>query len=336
MIIVMKPSASEEEINRVVEKLKSLGFGVHLSKGEVHTIIGAIGDKRLLVEPLEVLPGVSEVIPVRKPYKRASREFHPLDTVIDMKDLKIGSRQLVIMAGPCAVESRELSFEVAKAIKNLGASILRGGAFKPRSSPYSFQGLGEEGLKYLREAADEYKLKVVTEVMDTRDVELVASYADILQIGTRNMQNFPLLREVGSCSKPVLLKRGLSSSIEEWLLAAEYILAEGNENVILCERGIRTFEKYTRNTLDLSAVPLIKQLSHLPIVVDPSHATGKRSLVAPMARAAIASGADGLMIEVHPRPEEALSDGPQSLNLTEFEILMKEIRPIAEVLNRTL
>jgi len=332
----MKPSASEEEINRVVEKLKSLGFGVHLSKGEVHTIIGAIGDKRLLVEPLEVLPGVSEVIPVRKPYKRASREFHPLDTVIDMKDLKIGSRQLVIMAGPCAVESRELSFEVAKAIKNLGASILRGGAFKPRSSPYSFQGLGEEGLKYLREAADEYKLKVVTEVMDTRDVELVASYADILQIGTRNMQNFPLLREVGSCSKPVLLKRGLSSSIEEWLLAAEYILAEGNENVILCERGIRTFEKYTRNTLDLSAVPLIKQLSHLPIVVDPSHATGKRSLVAPMARAAIASGADGLMIEVHPRPEEALSDGPQSLNLTEFEILMKEIRPIAEVLNRTL
>ncbi|AWB10081.1 3-deoxy-D-arabinoheptulosonate-7-phosphate synthase [Thermodesulfobium acidiphilum] len=336
MIIVMKPSASEEEINRVVEKLKSLGFGVHLSRGEVHTIIGAIGDKKLLVEPIEVLPGVSEVIPVRKPYKRASREFHPLDTIIDMKDFKIGGKQLVIMAGPCAVESRELSFEVAKAIKSFGANILRGGAFKPRSSPYSFQGLGEEGLKYLREAADEYGLKVVTEVMDTRDVELVASYADILQVGTRNMQNFPLLREIGGCSKPVLLKRGLSSSIEEWLLAAEYILAEGNQDVIMCERGIRTFEKYTRNTLDLSAVPLIKQLSHLPIIVDPSHATGKRSLVAPMARAAIASGADGLMIEVHPRPEEALSDGPQSLNLSEFETLMNEIRPIAKVLNRTL
>ncbi|AEE14378.1 phospho-2-dehydro-3-deoxyheptonate aldolase [Thermodesulfobium narugense DSM 14796] len=336
MIIVMKPSASEEEINRVIEKLKSLGFGVHLSRGEVHTIIGAIGDKKLLVEPIEVLPGVSEVIPVRKPYKRASREFHPLDTIINMKDLKIGGEQLVVMAGPCAVESRELSFEVAKAIKRCGAKILRGGAFKPRSSPYSFQGLGEEGLKYLREAADEYGLKVVTEVMDTRDVELVASYADILQVGTRNMQNFPLLREVGGCSKPVLLKRGLSSSIEEWLLAAEYILAEGNQDVILCERGIRTFEKYTRNTLDLSAVPLVKQLSHLPIIVDPSHATGKRSLVAPMARAAIASGADGLMIEVHPRPEEALSDGPQSLNLNEFETLMKEIRPIAKVLNRTL
>ncbi|PMP85178.1 MAG: 3-deoxy-7-phosphoheptulonate synthase [Thermodesulfobium narugense] len=336
MIIVMKPSASEEEINRVVEKLKSLGFGVHLSRGEVHTIIGAIGDKKLLVEPIEVLPGVSEVIPVRKPYKRASREFHPLDTIIDMKDFKIGGKQLVIMAGPCAVESRELSFEVAKAIKSFGANILRGGAFKPRSSPYSFQGLGEEGLKYLREAADEYGLKVVTEVMDTRDVELVASYSDILQVGTRNMQNFPLLREIGGCSKPVLLKRGLSSSIEEWLLAAEYILAEGNQDVIMCERGIRTFEKYTRNTLDLSAVPLIKQLSHLPIIVDPSHATGKRSLVAPMARAAIASGADGLMIEVHPRPEEALSDGPQSLNLSEFETLINEIRPIAKVLNRTL
>jgi 3-deoxy-7-phosphoheptulonate synthase len=336
MIIVMKPSASEEEINRVVEKLNSLGFGVHLSKGEVHTIIGAIGNKKLLVEPIEVLPGVSEVIPVRKPYKRASREFHPLDTVIDMGNFKIGSEHLVVMAGPCAVESRELSFEVAKAIKSFGANILRGGAFKPRSSPYSFQGLGEEGLRYMRDAADEYELKIVTEVMDTRDVELVASYADILQVGTRNMQNFPLLKEVGGCSKPVLLKRGLSSSIEEWLLAAEYILAEGNEEVILCERGIRTFEKYTRNTLDLSAVPLIKQLSHLPIIVDPSHATGKRSLVAPMSRAAIASGADGLMIEVHPRPEEALSDGPQSLNLIEFETLMNEIRPIAKVLNRTL
>jgi 3-deoxy-7-phosphoheptulonate synthase len=336
MIIVMKPSASEEEINRVVEKLNSLGFGVHLSKGEVHTIIGAIGNKKLLVEPIEVLPGVSEVIPVRKPYKRASREFHPLDTVIDMGNFKIGSEHLVVMAGPCAVESRELSFEVAKAIKSFGANILRGGAFKPRSSPYSFQGLGEEGLRYMRDAADEYGLKIVTEVMDTRDVELVASYADILQVGTRNMQNFPLLKEVGGCSKPVLLKRGLSSSIEEWLLAAEYILAEGNEEVILCERGIRTFEKYTRNTLDLSAVPLIKQLSHLPIIVDPSHATGKRSLVAPMSRAAIASGADGLMIEVHPRPEEALSDGPQSLNLIEFETLMNEIRPIAKVLNRTL
>lgn len=336
MIIVMKPSASEEEINKVVEKLNSLGFGVHLSKGEVHTIIGAIGNKKLLVEPIEVLPGVAEVIPVRKPYKRASREFHPLDTVIDMGSFKIGGEHLVIMAGPCAVESRELSFEVAKGIKTFGANILRGGAFKPRSSPYSFQGLGEEGLKYLRDAADEYELKIVTEVMDTRDVELVASYADILQVGTRNMQNFPLLKEVGGCSKPVLLKRGLSSSIEEWLLAAEYILAEGNEEVILCERGIRTFEKYTRNTLDLSAVPLIKQLSHLPIIVDPSHATGKRSLVAPMSRAAIASGADGLMIEVHPRPEEALSDGPQSLNLTEFETLMNEIRPIAKVLNRTL
>ena len=339
MIIIMKQGASDEQISGVTDKLKSLGFGIHLSKGVEQTVIGAIGDKTTLqVETIQMLPGVSKIVPVRKPYKLVSREFHPQDTVITIDGkLKIGAGQpVVILAGPCSVENREQILETARAVKKAGAHVLRGGAFKPRTSPYSFQGLGEEGLKLLQEAKKQTGLPIVTEVMDTRDVDLVAGYADIIQIGARNMQNFNLLKEVGKTQKPILLKRGLSATLEELLMSAEYIMSEGNKNVILCERGIRTFETYTRNTLDLSAVPSIKELSHLPVVVDPSHAVGKWSLVASMSKAAVASGADGLIIEVCPKPAEALSDGTQTLTPENFSKLMEELKAIAGASGRSI
>jgi 3-deoxy-7-phosphoheptulonate synthase len=338
MIIVLKPNATEEQINHIVDKIQKLGLTPHLSKGTERTIIGVIGPEDILqVTPLEVFPGVEKVMPVLTPYKLVSREFRPEDSVIQInKDVKIGGKELAIMAGPCAVESLGRLFEIAKAVKQAGCKILRGGAFKPRTSPYSFQGLGEEGLKYLKQVGSELGLVTVTEVMDSKDIGLVAKYADILQIGARNMQNFNLLKEVGATKKPVLLKRGMSSTIKELLMSAEYILSEGNFNVILCERGIRTFEDYTRNTLDLSAVPSVKQLSHLPIIVDPSHAAGRWGLVSALSKAAIAAGADGLIIEVHSRPEEALSDGAQSLLPSTFTQLMDELRQLAEVMGRQL
>lgn len=337
MIIIMKPDASDEQINAVSEKLKNRGFGIHLSKGTERTVIGAIGDKvSLQLETIQMLPGVSKIVPIRKPYKLVSREFRAEDTIIKIDDkVSIGAGQTIaIMAGPCSVEGKQEMTEVAEAVKNGGANILRGGAFKPRTSPYSFQGMGEEGLKLLADAKKKYGLPIVTEALDTRDVELVARYADIVQIGARNMQNFSLLKEVGKAGKPVLLKRGAGSTIEELLMSAEYVMSEGNHQVMLCERGIRTLETYTRNTLDLSAVPVIKKLSHLPVIVDPSHGTGKRDLVGPMAKAAIAAGADGLIIEVHPHPDEALSDGPQSLTPEMFKTLMGELKLVAQAVGR--
>lgn len=339
MIIIMKPNATEEQISHVVEKLKKIGFDVHLSKGTERTVIGAIGDKSTLqLETIQMLPGVSEIVPIRKPYKLVSREFRIEDTVVKVNDeLSIGDKcPIAVIAGPCSVEGREEMLEVAEIVKKAGAAALRGGAFKPRTSPYSFQGLGEEGLKLLKEAKDKTGLPIVTEALDTRDVELVAKYADVIQIGARNMQNFTLLKETGKTGKPVLLKRGAGSTIEELLMSAEYILSEGNRDVILCERGIRTLETYTRNTLDLSAVPVIKKLSHLPVIVDPSHGTGRWDLVPAMAKAAIAAGADGLIIEVHPHPDEALSDGPQSLKPDTFSGLMADLKLIARAVNRQL
>ena len=337
MIIVLKPHATKKQITHLVEKIKALGLKPMVSAGVERTIIGVLGSEDVLrVQPLEVFPGVEKVMPVLKPYKLVSREFKPESSVISVGGVKIGGKQLVVMAGPCSVENRQMLFATAKAVKQAGAQVLRGGAFKPRTSPYSFQGLGEEGLKYLREAADATGLKVVTELMDVREIELVEQYADIIQIGARNMQNFELLKEAGQSHKAVLLKRGLSATITEFLLAAEYIVSQGNFNVILCERGIRAFEDQTRFTLDLAAVPVIEQLSHLPVVVDPSHATGHWDLVEPMAKAAVAGGADGLMIEVHPNPEAALSDGPQSLLPERFASLMKELKKVAKAVGRTL
>lgn len=337
MIIVMQAGASAEQITHVVERLQALGFKTHLSAGVERTIIGVIGDKSgLKTESLQLLEGVSEVVPIRKPYKLVSREFHPADTVIQVGEVALGGAdKLVVMAGPCCVESREQLFETAEAVRQAGATILRGGAFKPRTSPYSFQGLGEEGLKLLAEARERFSMPVITEVMDTEDVELCAHYADILQIGARNMQNFSLLRKVGRCNRPVMLKRGMAATIEEWLMSAEYIMSEGNHQVILCERGIRTIETaHTRNTLDIAAVPVIKRLSHLPIIVDPSHGTGHWYLVPPMAKAGLVAGADGLMMEVHPVPAEALSDGPQALLPKTFHKLMAELRAMQDVLHR--
>ncbi|MBI5699476.1 3-deoxy-7-phosphoheptulonate synthase [Candidatus Saganbacteria bacterium] len=339
MIIIMKPGATEEQISAVTDKLKKHGFGIHLSQGVERTVIGAIGDKRAIeLETLAMLPGVSEIVPIRKPYKLVSREFKSEDTLVKIDgDVRIGAgAPLCVIAGPCSVESRGQIMEIAEMVKSAGARALRGGAFKPRTSPYSFQGLGEEGLKFLAEARKQTGLPIVTEAMDTREVELVAKYSDVLQVGARNMQNFNLLKEVGKCGKPVLLKRGAGSTIEELLMSAEYILSEGNRKVILCERGIRTIETYTRNTLDLAAVPVIKKLSHLPVIVDPSHGTGKWDLVAPLALAAVAAGCDGLMIEVHPRPEEALSDGPQSLKPDTFAEMMKQIAAVAKAVGRAL
>jgi 3-deoxy-7-phosphoheptulonate synthase len=335
MVIVMNIDATDKQISDITNLLTSLGLGYHISKGEEKIVIGVIGDKKKLEgKAIEMMEGVEKVIPIVEPYKLASRIFKPEPTIVEVEDVKIGGNNIVIMAGPCAVESREQLFESAMAVKKAGAQFLRGGAFKPRTSPYSFQGLEEEGLKMLKEAKELIGLKIVTEVMDVHSVELVAQYADVLQIGARNMQNFPLLKAVGRINKPVLLKRGLAATLEEWLSAAEYILSEGNKDVILCERGIRTFETYTRNTLDLSAVPAIKKLSHLPIVVDPSHGTGKWHLVAPMAKAAIAAGADGLIIEVHPDPKNALSDGAQSLTPENFEALCQDIKVIAKAVGR--
>lgn len=336
MIIVLRPGVTDEQIVHLEEKIKKLGLTPHVSKGTERTIIGVIGPEDILrVTPLEAFPGVEKVLPVLAPYKLVSREFSPEASVIDVgKGVKIGGKKIEMMAGPCAVENLDLLFEIAKAVKKAGAKILRGGAFKPRTSPYSFQGLGEEGLKYLAQVGKELDLITVSEVMDTRDVALVAKYVDILQIGARNMQNFNLLKEVGLTKKTVLLKRGLSSTIKELLMSAEYILSGGNFNVILCERGIRTFEDYTRNTLDISAVPAVKELSHLPIIVDPSHAAGKWGLVAALSMAGIAAGADGLIIEVHSRPEEAVSDGAQSLLPDKFQQLMQELKSIAQAVGR--
>lgn len=337
MIVVMDNKASKQEVQQVIERLTDLGFQIHLSEGVERTIIGAIGDKAILNEiALEAMNGVEKVVPILQPYKLVSREFKTDDSVVRVGNLEFGGSRIHVMAGPCAVESREQVLETAEQVSKAGATVLRGGAFKPRTSPYAFQGLEEEGLKILAEARERTGLKIVTEVVDPRNVELVCRYADILQIGARNMQNFFLLKEVSSADKPVVLKRGPSATIEEWLMAAEYIMSGGNYNVILCERGIRTFETYLRNTLDLSAVPVAKHLSHLPVIVDPSHATGKWKLIKPMAMAAVAAGADGLMIEVHPNPAQALCDGPQSLTPANFNSLMNDIVKIAALFDRTI
>jgi len=338
MVIIMEHTAKETEIQEVIERLTEWGYDIHRSTGETRTVIGAVGIPKTAADPrdLEVLVGVREVVRISEPYKLAGRTFKREDTVVRIGDVSIGGSEVVAMAGPCAVESREQIREIAASVREMGATFLRGGAFKPRTSPYSFQGLGEEGLKYLREAADENGMLMISEVMDTTHIPVVSQYVDILQVGARNMQNFVMLKALGKVDKPVLLKRGLSATIEEWLLSAEYVMVGGNHQVILCERGIRTFEKYTRNTLDLSAIPIIEKLSHLPIVVDPSHGTGRREKVVPMARAAIAAGADGLLIEVHNHPDQALSDGAQSLYPEQFQGLMKEIRIIATALGRSV
>lgn len=337
MIIVMNRNAGRKEIEHVLRRVEELGFRPHLSQGEERTIIGVIGDERQLEPHLfERMEGVERVVRILRPFKLASRDFHPEDTIVSINGLRIGDKGLVIMAGPCAVESRQQLLETAQAVKAAGAHVLRGGAFKPRTSPYSFQGLGLQGLELLAEAREMTGLPVVTEVMSPEEVHLVARYADILQIGARNMQNYRLLEAVGQTAKPVLLKRGMMSTIEELLMAAEYILIQGNHKVILCERGIRTFENYTRNTLDLAAVPLLEQLTHLPVVVDPSHGTGRWELVPAMAKAAIAAGADGLLIEVHPHPEEALSDGNQSLRLEKLAELVADLRRVAEAVGRSV
>lgn len=337
MIIVMSQSATREEIDKVEKKLSELGFKTHPIFGEIKTVIGAIGDKRLLnTHSISTMPGVESLVPIMKPFKLAGRELKQVPTVIDMDGIKIGGPELVVMAGPCAIENEETYVQTAIKVKEGGAKILRGGAFKPRTSPYAFQGLEEDGLKIMAAAREATGLKLVTEVIDTRDVDLVASYTDIIQIGARNMQNFRLLKEVGMCNKPVLLKRGLAATIEEWLMAAEYIIAGGNPNVILCERGIRTYETATRNTIDMSAIPVVKELSHLPIVVDPSHAAGTWKYVSALSKGAIATGADGLIIEVHSEPSTALCDGCQSLRPSKFSQLMGELKPVAEAVGRTM
>ncbi len=338
MVIIMEHTAKEKDIQAVIERLTEWGYDIHRSTGENRTVLGAVGSPRTAADPrdLEVLVGVREVVRISEPYKLAGRTFKREDTVVRIGDVTIGGDEVVAMAGPCAVESRDQVREIAASVREMGATFLRGGAFKPRTSPYSFQGLGEEGLKYLREAADENGMLVVSEVMDTTHIPVVEQYVDILQVGARNMQNFVMLKELGKVKKPVLLKRGLSATIEEWLLSAEYVMVGGNHQVILCERGIRTFERYTRNTLDLSAIPIIEKLSHLPILVDPSHGTGRREKVVPMARAAVAAGADGLLIEVHNHPDQALSDGAQSLYPEQFQRLMEEIRIIATAIGRSV
>jgi 3-deoxy-7-phosphoheptulonate synthase len=337
MIIVMKQGATQAQITNVTARIEQWGCQAHISEGEERTVIGIIGNGRPLDRaPLERMSGVERTVPILRPFKLASRDFHPKDTVIELNGTSIGGDRVIVMAGPCAVESREQLLEAADAVKEAGATVLRGGAYKPRTSPYSFQGMGEEGLQLLAEARDRTGLLIVTEVMEPDLVPLISTYADILQIGARSMQNYALLHAVGEAQKPVLLKRGMMSTVEELLMSAEYILSHGNNRVILCERGIRTFEPYTRNTLDVSAVPLLKQLSHLPVIADPSHGTGKWELVEPVTRAAVAAGADGLLIEVHPNPAEALSDGAQSLKLERFAALMAHLAPVAEAIGRTL
>jgi len=335
MIIVMSPASTPEDLQKVQDKILQAGLQYHLSKGEFRTIVGVIGDKKIIADlQMNAFHGVEKTVRITEKYKLVSREFHPQDTIVDIGGVKVGEGHLAVMAGPCAVESMEQLMEAAQCVKKAGAQFLRGGAFKPRTSPYDFQGLEEEGLQMLRKAGDAAGLKVVTEIVNLNDIDLVCKYADVLQIGARNMQNFQLLKAVGKAKKPVLLKRGLSATINEWLNAAEYIVSEGNEDVIFCERGIRTYETFTRNTLDLSAVAAIKELSHLPVIVDPSHGTGRWQMVCPMARAAIAAGADGLMIEVHPHPEVALSDGDQSLRPVNFEHLMEEVKRVAKLMGR--
>lgn len=338
MIIVMRPDALKKDINHLVGKIKKLGLKPWVSKGVERTIVGVIGEEDVIrVQPLEAFPGVEKILPILKPYKIASRDFKKENSVIDIgSGVKVGAKKIVVMAGPCSVENEKLLIDIAKKVKKAGATVLRGGAFKPRTSPYAFQGLGIKGLKFLANAKKETGLPIITEVMDTRDVEVISKYADIFQIGARNMQNFNLLKEVGKTRKPVLLKRGMSNTVKELLMSAEYVLSEGNFNVMLCERGIRTFEDATRFTLDINAVPVVKSLSHLPIIVDPSHATGKWALVEPCSKAAIACGADGLIIEVHPKPEEAMSDGEQSLLPENFEKLMAEVERVAEAVDREL
>ncbi len=328
MIIAMKSNATEEQIQEVCESIRRYGYKPHLIRGEERVVIGAVGhgDNKDHLQNLRSVPGVADVVPILQPYKIVSRELQPQKSIVRVGDLEIGGNQFIVMAGPCSVETREQLMETAEAVKEAGAQVLRGGAYKPRTSPYDFQGLEVEGLKLLAEARERTGLKIVTEVVTTEDTNIVAEYSDILQVGARNMQNFALLKRLGRVQKPVLLKRGMSSTIKELLLSAEYIATHGNDQVILCERGIRTFETATRNTLDLAAVPLLNELSHLPVIVDPSHGTGRRTLVHPMAKAAIAIGADGLIIEVHPRPQEAWSDGPQSLTLPMFTDIMNDLR----------
>ncbi|MGH9162961.1 MAG: 3-deoxy-7-phosphoheptulonate synthase [Vicinamibacteraceae bacterium] len=337
MVVVMQERASEDQVQKVIAQLVEMGYDVHRSTGALRTVIGAVGNNRKADPRLvEMLDGVHEVLRITEPYKLASRTFRPENSIINVGDIRIGGDEVVVMAGPCSAENEQQVMSTAAAVKRGGGKILRGGAFKPRTSPYSFQGLGEEGLRLLRAAANEHDLQLVSEVMDASQIALLERYVDIYQVGARNMQNFTLLRELGRVRKPVLLKRGISATIEELLLSAEYVLAGGNMEVILCERGIRTFESYTRNTLDISAIPVVKKLSHLPIFVDPSHGTGRRDKVAPMARAAVAAGADGLLIEVHCDPDHALSDGAQSLYPTQFDRLMAELRIIAPAIGRSI
>jgi 3-deoxy-7-phosphoheptulonate synthase len=335
MIVVMTIDSGEKEVAEIMKRLDESGLKGHLSKGMERIVIGVVGQTfPELRDMLEVLPGVEEVITITKPYKLSSREFQPDDTIIKVGDVEIGGDELVVIAGPCAVETEEQLMNTARAVKAAGASLLRGGAFKPSTSPYHFRGLGEDGLKLLAQAREESGLPIITEVLTQRDVSLVAKYADILQVGARNMQNFILLEEVGKTRKPVMLKRGIAATLQEWLLSAEYIISQGNRQVMLCERGIRTFETYTRNTMDISAIPIVDKVSHLPIIADPSHGTGKWYLVAPLALAAVAAGADGLMIEVHPAPDYALKDGAQSLTFENFERLMTQLAPVASAMGR--
>ena len=336
MVVVMEERATEAQIEQVVATLVDSGMDVHRSTGVNRTVLGVVGAHKVDPALIEVMDGVHEVLRITEPYKLASRTFKPEGTVVVIDDVRIGGDEVIVMAGPCSAETEEQVFTTAAAVKKAGAKIFRGGAFKPRSSPYSFQGLGEEGLRMLRAAADQHNMKLVSEVMDVSQIEVVGRYSDIYQVGARNMQNFTLLRELGYARKPVLLKRGIAATIEEWLLSAEYILAGGNNDVILCERGIRTFESYTRNTLDISAIPVIKKLSHLPIITDPSHATGKRNKVAPMARASVAAGADGILVEVHCNPDKALSDGAQSMFPAQFDRVMAELRIIAPAIGRSI
>jgi 3-deoxy-7-phosphoheptulonate synthase len=340
MVILPKPGCTDEQLQEILRLLDSLGYSAHISRGVERTVIGAVGapdsDRSAVIERLESLPQVERVVPVLKPYKLVSRDFQPQNTVVRVGDIAIGDGSLTVMAGPCTVESRDQLLQTARAVKEAGAKILRGGAYKPSTSPYSFQGLGKEGLELLSEARAETGLPVITEVLDPRDVEVVCEHADILQIGARNMTNFSLLKEVGSTRKPVMLKRGMSATIEEWLHAAEYIATRGNTQILLCERGIRTFETATRNTFDINAIPAVQQLSHLPVVADPSHGTGRRSLVGPVARAAVAAGADAVIVEVHPEPSKALKDGAQSLTFEGFRVMMEELKCIASALGRCM
>ena len=337
MVVVMQQGATEEQVQHVIDRMVEMGFNVHRSTGMVHTVLGGVGGRgEFDLTVFDVMDGVKEAHRIASPYKLASRSFRPGGTVVRIGDLEMGGNRVIMMAGPCSVESREQIEQSAEIVAKAGAQMIRGGAFKPRSSPYSFQGLGEDGLRMLRAAADRNGLRVVSEVMDQTQIPVIAEYSDVLQVGARNMQNFNLLRELGKLRKPVLLKRGIAATIEELLLSAEYIMAGGNYDVILCERGIRTFETFTRNTMDVSAIPVVKKLSHLPIVADPSHGTGRRDMVAPMARAAVAAGADGVMVEVHPDPDRALSDGAQTIRPDQFSELMDQLRIIATAVGRSM